>query len=69
MMADFRAVELHMHNELLRHADLDGLVGVKRAVFLDRGGHAPGEHCPSEAPRRDDGHQYWCHWPGEECEC
>lgn len=58
MSASFREVELHLQDELL---------GVKRAVFLDRGGHAPGDPCPSEPP--PERHNYWCQYPDDECSC
>ena len=50
--ADFSAVAAHLGRSLIEHADRDGLNGVLRAVFLDRGGHAPGEACPTEPQRR-----------------
>lgn len=57
---------------LERHADIDGLTGVRRAVFMARGGHAPGHGpCLYEAqfPAVGDGHEYWCPWPDDECGC
>jgi len=65
--ADFRAVGWALGQGLIDHADRDGLKGVKRAVFMDRGGHAPGEPCPSASPV--DPHQYWCQYPDDECIC
>jgi len=41
----------HLAANLEAHADRDGLSEVARAVFLARGGHAPGTVCPSEPPR------------------
>lgn len=35
-----------------KHADRHGLVGLRRAVFVARGGHAPGEACDLEQPLR-----------------
>lgn len=52
--ADFSRVAAHLANGLHEHADRDGLRGVMRAVFLDRGGHAPGEACPSAEPHSCD---------------
>lgn len=57
-----------MANALEKHADEDGLTGVRRAVFLARGGHAPGERCPNEPPVEPQ-HNYWCEWPDDECHC
>jgi hypothetical protein len=65
--ADFRAVGYALGQGLIDHADRDGLTGVKRAVFMDRGGHAPGEVCPTAEP--EDPHRYWCQWPDDECGC
>ena len=42
MSADFsKLMKLHSDN-LIAHADRDGLTAVRRTVFLSRGGHAPG---------------------------
>jgi hypothetical protein len=65
--ADFSRVAAHLEAGLKQHADRDGLTGVRRAVFLARGGHAPGEVCPT-APKRDP-HEYWCPWPEHDCVC
>lgn len=67
MGADFSRLLAHLAQRLDQHADADGLTGVRRAVFLSRGGHAPGEVCPTE-PKRDP-HEYWCQWPDDECDC
>jgi hypothetical protein len=67
MSADFSKLLEHLGYELERHADRDGLIGVHRAVFLARGGHAPGEVCPSE--RDPDPHEYWCSSPDDACNC
>jgi hypothetical protein len=53
---------------LEKHADEDGLTGVERAVFLARGGHAPGTRCPNEPPP-EPMHNTWCEWPDDECHC
>lgn len=69
MSADFSKLLAHLDEGLRRHADADGLTGVRRAVFLDRGGHAPGTVCPSEPAADPDPHAYWCAWPDDECNC
>ena len=51
--ADFTQLLAHLDRGLVEHADRDGLVGVRRATFMDRGGHAPGEACPSVSPVLD----------------
>lgn len=62
MSADFSRVATHLADGVIEHADRDRLTGVLRAVFIDRGGHAPGEACPT-ATQRD---AYWDpHW--DEC--
>jgi hypothetical protein len=66
-MAGFVKVLTHLGEELEKHADRDGLTGVRRAVFLSRGGHAPGTVCPTETPT--DPHEYWCEYPDDECRC
>lgn len=55
----------HLGQQLEAHADRDGLTGVRRVVFLARGGHAPGDACPSEPPQEPDPHAYWCGSPGQ----
>lgn len=67
MSADFSRLLKHLAEGLEAHADRDGLAGVRWAVFLARGDHAPGEACPSETP--PDPHQYWWAWPDDECNC
>jgi len=67
MAADFSRAAAALGDGLVEHADRDGLTAVRRAVFMDRGGHAPGEVCPSAPPA--DPHEYWCRWPEEECAC
>jgi hypothetical protein len=59
----------HLGEQLEAHADRDGMTGVRRAVFLDRGGHAPGDPCPSELVQEPDPHAYWCASPDEPCRC
>lgn len=46
MSADFSKAAAAVGQGVIDHADRDGLKGVARAVFIDRGGHAPGETCP-----------------------
>ncbi len=69
MSADSSALLAHLGQGLHDHADRDGLTGVARAVFLARGGHAPGEPCPSALPPVEDPHAYWCGDPYEPCRC
>lgn len=66
--ADFTAAFQAMAQAIVDHADADGLTGLQRAVFLARGGHAPGERCPrwTEEPVK---HEYWCRYPEDECIC
>jgi hypothetical protein len=59
----------HLGEQLDAHADRDGLTGLRRALFLTRGGHAPGDPCPSEPVRVPDPHAYWCAEPYEPCSC
>ncbi len=69
MSADFSRVIKHLSDNLVEHARRDGLSPVATAVFLDRGGHAPGEPCPSAPPEVEDPHAYWCGDPHEPCRC
>jgi hypothetical protein len=64
---DFSHVMAHLESGLHAHADRDGLTGVRRAIFIERGGHAPGQVCPTAEPI--DPHDYWCQWPDAECVC
>lgn len=64
---DFSKLLTALDEGLVAHADRDGLTGVMRAVFMSRGGHAPGTVCPTETPL--DPHQYWCASPDDECNC
>lgn len=64
-----RSLLQYLGEQLEAHADRDGLTGVRRAVFLSRGGHAPGDVCPSEPLREPDPHAYWCGAPDEPCGC
>ncbi len=59
MNADFSKIAAHLAANLEAHADRDGLTGVRRAIFLDRGRHAPGDVCPSEQPS-PAGEAAWC---------
>lgn len=67
MSADFSKLVEHLDKELVAHADRDKLEGVWRAVFLARGGHAPGTICPTEI--FPEAHLYYCNYPDEECVC
>lgn len=68
--ADFSKVAAHLATGLQEHADRDGLKGVMRAVFLSRGGHAPGDRCPSEPPS-EPVHDQGCAllYDDDECTC
>ena len=68
MSADFSRVMAHLEQGLREHADRDGLTGVQRAVFMDRGGHFAGEACATQRPK-DEPHAYWCQFPDDECVC
>jgi hypothetical protein len=53
-----------------RHADRDGLTGLERAVFLARGGHAPGQACPTAEPtERHEAHCAAMFDDDAECNC
>lgn len=67
MSADFSKASAALAAGMVEHADRDGLTGVARAVFMDRGGHAPGEVCPTV--KAEPVHEYWCQWPDDECVC
>lgn len=67
MSADFGQAAAHLATGLRAHAERDGLTGVRLAVFIDRGGHAVGEVCPTAPP--EDLHLYWCQFPETECVC
>lgn len=67
--ADFSKLLAHLDANLREHAERDGLSPVRTAVFLARGGHAPGEHCPSEGPP-PPAHASYCSWLlGDDCDC
>lgn len=67
MSADFSKLMQHLGDNLQAHADRDGLTGVMRAVFIARGGHAPGTVCPTAEPVEH--HDSGCAWfMGEACD-
>jgi hypothetical protein len=66
--ADFSRLLAHIGEGLEAHADRDGLDGVRRGIFLARGGHAPGEVCSTAGPPVVE-HHYECEWPDDECTC
>jgi hypothetical protein len=70
MSADFSKVAAHLAGNLVEHAKRDGLSPVMTAVFLSRGGHAPGTRCPSE-PAAEPVHAMGCDLilDGEFCTC
>lgn len=59
MSADFSKLMAALAKANEDHADRDGLTGVRRAIYLDRGRHAPGEVCPS-AKDQPKGERAWC---------
>lgn len=66
--ADFSKVLQHLGDSLEEHVRRDGMSRVRAAIFLSRGGHAPGERCPSEGPATPV-HASTCSWLlGEECD-
>ncbi len=69
MSADFSRLLDHLHQNLVEHAERDGMNEVRKAIFLARGRHAPGEVCPSAPPAVEDPHEYWCATPESECNC
>ena len=70
MSADFSKLLNHLAENLEDHARRDGLSPVMTAVFLARGGHAPGTRCPSEPPPEPI-HEMHCDLivDGEYCTC
>lgn len=67
--ADFSKLMQHLGDNLEEHVRRDGMSPVRAAVFLSRGGHAPGEICPSGGPP-EPVHASWCDWLlGEDCDC
>ncbi len=69
MSADFSRLLAHLDGNLHEHVRRDNMSPVRAAVFLARGGHAPGEVCPSAPPKVEDPHAYWCGDPHEPCRC
>ncbi len=69
MGADFSRLMAHLGDNLREHVERDNMSPPRAAVFLARGGHAPGEVCPSAPPVVEDPHQYWCGDPYEPCRC
>lgn len=69
-MAGFTALWQDLADGLEAHADRDGLTGLKRTLFMARGGHPPpGVACPTAPTEFPLPHQPWCMWPDDECEC
>jgi hypothetical protein len=67
--ADFSKLLAHLSDNLVEHAKHDDLNPVRAAVLLDRGGHAPGEACPTAGPIEPD-HASSCSWLlGDDCDC
>lgn len=67
--ADFSKLARHLGENLEEHTRRDGMSPVRAAIFLSRGRHAPGEHCPS-APPPEAVHASYCSWLlGEDCDC
>ncbi len=69
MGADFSRLLTALNDDLVAHVERDQMSPVRAAVFLARGGHAPGEVCPSAPPTVPDPHEYWCASPDAECNC
>lgn len=67
MRPDLARLLNHIGDSNEAHADRDGLTGLERAVFLARGGHAPGQGCPTAEPI--ELHHQGCAWfMGEPCD-
>lgn len=67
--ADFSRALEHLGDNLQAHAERDypGMP-LLQAVYVARGGHAPGSRCPS-APDAEPEHVLECEWPDDECAC
>lgn len=68
--ADFSSVAAALAEGIEGHIRRDGLIPIKAALFRARGGHAPGEVCPSE-PKAEPIHAMGCDLfaDGETCTC
>lgn len=70
MGSDFSKLMGYLAQGLEDHADRDGLTGIMRAIFMVRGGHAPGTVCPTtDITKEIPKHHLECRWPEDECEC
>lgn len=68
--ADFSRVAAALAEGIEEHIRRDGLIPLKAALFRARGGHAPGDVCPSEGPPKPI-HAMGCDLmvDGEMCTC
>lgn len=67
--ADFSKLMKHLGDNLEEHVRRDGMSPVRAAVFLSRGGHAPGEVCPT-GPPPEALHASYCSWLlDDDCDC
>lgn len=68
--ADFSRVAQALTDGIEEHIRRDRLIPIKAALFRARGGHAPGERCPSE-PNPEPIHAMGCDLmaDGEWCTC
>ena len=68
--ADFSKVAAVLAAGVEEHIRRDGLSSLKAALFRSRGGHAPGEVCPSD-PNPEPIHDQSCGllYDGDECTC
>jgi hypothetical protein len=68
--ADFSRVAATLAEGIEEHIRRDGLAPLKAALFRARGGHAPGDICPSE-PHPEPVHDQSCDllYDGDECTC
>lgn len=68
MTADFSRLIKHLDDGLREHAEQEWPDSpVLRAVFLSRGGHAPGASCAIDGPWKPPEHVYYCLYPEDEC--
>lgn len=65
--ADFSRPMAAIRQELERHCQAHGYTGPFAAVFLARGGHAPGQQSLIDYSPPE--HEYWCEYPDRDCIC
>jgi hypothetical protein len=68
--ADFSRVAAALAEGIEEHIRRDRMIPIRAALFRARGGHAPGERCPSE-PDPEPIHAMGCDLmvDGETCTC